>query len=159
MPQKAQEKVYQELELIFKASRNGYSGCGEHAFHGMKRQRSSSNQRAQAIENYCAKQGIAVAVNAILSEIAGQLRSTNPEVVKTAMERFARIPKRARDKVYQELDLILKASNPDYSGCAEYAFQDKKGQSSTPMQKARAIENYLAKQGIATAADPAEHKK
>ena len=82
--------------------------------------------------------------NAVFAEIASQLRSMNPEIVKIALERFSRMPKRARDKVYQEL--------------SEHAFHDKEGQSSTHQQRAWAIENYLAKQGIATAADPAEHQ-
>jgi hypothetical protein len=64
-----------------------------------------------------------------------------------AMKRFSSMPKKQRNKIYEEMLQILRSLNKDYSGNAEHAFHDTHGESSAPQQKAQAIEAYLAKTG------------
>lgn len=61
----------------------------------------------------------------------------------SAIGRFSRMPARARNAIYGKLYDILKPFANDYWGCSEDAFHDRRGQSSTPEQKAQAIEAYL----------------
>jgi F-box/WD-40 domain protein 7 len=60
-----------------------------------------------------------------------------------AMERFCLMPDQAKSRVYEALYHILKPFPNDYWGCAEDAFLNQHGLSSTPEQKAQAIEKYL----------------
>jgi hypothetical protein len=80
----------------------------------------------------------------ILEEIADQLESRDPRVVAEAMDRFGRMPKKAKDKAYRKLLGIFKRFRGDYPGFAEEAFHDQHGQSSTPAQKAQAIRKSIA---------------
>jgi hypothetical protein len=55
------------------------------------------------------------------------------------------MPKTAKDKIYGELYKMIELRlTDDYYGCAEHAFCNLYGQSSTPLEKAQAIRNYLA---------------
>ncbi len=77
--------------------------------------------------------------DAIFREIAGLFRKESSAI--EAMERFCRMPETARKKVYAELYGILRSSRTNFDrGCAQLAFHDEDGQSSTPNQKAFAIE-------------------
>jgi hypothetical protein len=81
--------------------------------------------------------------NAVFEEIAGLFESGDFYVI----ERFSKMPKSAKDKIYGELYKIIKPRltlTNDYDGCAEHAFRDLYGQSSTHLEKAQAIRNYLA---------------
>lgn len=92
--------------------------------------------------------------NEILEELAYTLEKgifeTNGSInylnQARAMDQFLKMPKAKRNKIYGELYKILKPLNliqQDYRGCAEHAFHDQNGQSSTPAQKAQAIRNFL----------------
>jgi len=76
----------------------------------------------------------------IFKEIAELFRSKY--TVIEAMERFSRMPKKAREKIYFELKQILWSFDWGIE-VAKNAFHDQWGLSSTPEQKAQAIENYL----------------
>ncbi len=60
-----------------------------------------------------------------------------------AMQRFLRMSGEERGKIYGELYELLKPFQNDYWRCAEHAFHDQHGLSSTFQQKAQAIRNYL----------------
>jgi hypothetical protein len=83
----------------------------------------------------------------VFEGIAGQLEDENPDIAEEALRRFLRMPKSAKDKIYEELYKII---NPrltqanDYDGCAEHAFRGQYGHSSTPLEKTVAIGNYPA---------------
>lgn len=65
-----------------------------------------------------------------------------------ALERFQRMPKNARNKIYGELYNILKECSllkNDYFGCGEHAFHNQFGQYATSDQKMMAIRNYTQK--------------
>jgi hypothetical protein len=84
--------------------------------------------------------------NDVFVEFMEMFEGSRSIIPEQAMDRFSRMPKAARNKIYGELYKILKASNliqNDYWGCAEHAFHDIQGQSSTFAQKAQAIRNYL----------------
>ncbi len=82
-------------------------------------------------------------------------KATNDEILKeiadlfmngdaTAMDRFSRMSQKEKNEIYGELYKIIKPSlSRDYFGCAEHAFLGTEGLSSTPQQKAQAIQNYL----------------
>ncbi len=55
MPPKAKNAIYGELYQIMAPFANDTPGCAEHAFHNQNGQRSTPEQRAQAILNYLAK--------------------------------------------------------------------------------------------------------
>lgn len=90
----------------------------------------------------------------ILNEIATLFKSENPQDYTRAVTRFSRMPKGTQDKIYRELECILKefmGKRPkililDETRNGEKAFNDKDGHSSSLSQKAEAIELYLAKQ-------------
>ncbi|MBS0604677.1 MAG: WD40 repeat domain-containing protein [Verrucomicrobia bacterium] len=82
---------------------------------------------------------------AIFKEIAELITSTDLLVWFDAMTRFKRMPAKAKNAIYDELYQIKAPFANDYPGCAEHAFHNQKGQSSTPEQRAQAILNYLAK--------------
>ncbi len=87
--------------------------------------------------------------NTIFEALAGQLESNNSEISNQAMQRFSRMPKREKNKIYGELYKILKPFNlipNDYCECGEHAFHEIMGQSSPSLEKAQAIRNYLQKQ-------------
>lgn len=88
--------------------------------------------------------------NKLLTAIASQIISPNisNDRYKTAMRTFSRMPKGIRNKIYEELYNICKPFKNDYWGCAEDAFHERKGQISSPAQKAEAIRAYLAKSGL-----------
>jgi WD40 repeat protein len=61
-----------------------------------------------------------------------------------ALERFSRMPKTAKNAIYKKLHEIRKPFDNDYDrNCAEDAFYNRNGQSSTPAEKAQAIRGYL----------------
>jgi WD40 repeat protein len=81
----------------------------------------------------------------VFKEIAGLFASDNPYLTRQAPERFLRMPKSAKDKIYGELYKIIEHRlTNNYWGCAEHAFHDQYEQSSTHLEKAEAIRNYLA---------------
>lgn len=67
------------------------------------------------------------------------------DAVSQAMERFSRMPQKAKNKIYGELHSILGLSSDDLKN-AEYSFLGQHGFGSTPEQKAQAIERYLESQ-------------
>jgi hypothetical protein len=80
--------------------------------------------------------------SAVFEEVANLLDSDSRKTIRQAMDRFSRMPKAARSKIYGELYKILKPLNlirNDYLGCGEHAFHHLQGESSTPAQKAEAI--------------------
>jgi hypothetical protein len=87
----------------------------------------------------------------IFKEIARMFRSRHH--AEEAMARFSAMPPGARTRIYQEHYRILSSTypeiyrllhpNPASPGSAEDAFHDRNGQTSTPNQKAQAIENCL----------------
>jgi hypothetical protein len=85
----------------------------------------------------------------VFEELARLLESPDEDLIQQAMDRFSRMPKAAKHQIYGELYKILKPLNliqNDYWGCAEHAFHNIHGQSSTPLQRAQAIRNYVSKQ-------------
>ncbi len=82
---------------------------------------------------------------AVFKEIADLLKSKDSVIAKDAMARFERMPPKAKNAIYGELYLIMAPLANDTPGCAEHAFHNENGQSSTPEQRAQAILNYLAK--------------
>ncbi len=84
--------------------------------------------------------------NTIFEEIAWKIEHPDQGRPTTeGIERFSRLPKSLRDKIYGELYRIIKSRlTKDYWGCSEHAFHDTHGQSATPLEKAQAIRNYLA---------------
>ncbi len=84
----------------------------------------------------------------VFEELAKLLESGDADLIQQAMDRFSRMPKAAKHQIYGELYQILKPLNliqNDYLGCAEHAFYNTHGQSSTPLQRAQAIQNYVKK--------------
>lgn len=76
----------------------------------------------------------------IFKEIADLFKSNVGDKIAEAIDRFTRMPKKQRSKIYKQLGLILKRSDSH----AENAFHNSNDQSSTAWQKAQAIEAYLA---------------
>ncbi|MBS0603868.1 MAG: WD40 repeat domain-containing protein [Verrucomicrobia bacterium] len=85
---------------------------------------------------------------AVFHEIADSLKSETPAIVKDAMDRFDRMPTKAKNAIYGELYSIMAPFANDYPGCAKDAFHNQNGQSSTPEQREEAIFNYLAKRSV-----------
>jgi hypothetical protein len=80
----------------------------------------------------------------VFQELAKLLKSEKSEnQIEHILERFSRMPKTAKNAIYGKLYEICKPFANDYWGCAEDAFYDQNGQSSTPFQKAQAIIDYL----------------
>jgi hypothetical protein len=78
---------------------------------------------------------------AILKEIARELERNTLK----GLERFSRLPTAIKNKIYGQLYQMIKPRLAnDYWGCAEHAFHDTHGQSSTPSEKAQAIGDYLS---------------
>ncbi len=78
----------------------------------------------------------------VFEQFADQFDSGKRRKIARAMDRFSRMPRNERGRVYHAMYELLKPSN-DYYGCGEHAFHDQYGLSSTPQQKAQAIRNYL----------------
>ncbi len=79
----------------------------------------------------------------VFKEIGELLKRENPQAVGHAIERFLRMPRTAKNAIYRKLYEICKPFANDYWGCAEHAFYNQHGQSSSPTQKAEAIGEYL----------------
>ncbi len=79
----------------------------------------------------------------VFQEIAELLKNENQHVVGHALERFSRMPRAAKNAIYGKLREICKPFVNDDLACAEHAFHDQQGQSSSPTQKAEAITKYL----------------
>ena len=82
----------------------------------------------------------------IFQELADRFAKMNKQNIleyATLTERFLRMPKKERWKIYGELYEILKPFSKDYWQCGEHAFHDQSGLRSTGEQKAQAITNYL----------------
>ncbi len=79
----------------------------------------------------------------VFREIVELLKSKNPEGIDQALERFSRMPKTAKNAIYGKLYQLCNPFVNDYGGCAEHAFHNQHGQSSSPAQKAKAIGEYL----------------
>jgi hypothetical protein len=75
-----------------------------------------------------------------LLEIAVKLKLGNPDSTH-----FAMLPEKIKGAVYDELRKIESFEN-DYPGCAEDAFWERNGLSTTNEKRAEAIENYSKKQ-------------
>ncbi len=104
---------------------------------------SGSRDNTIRIWNFDAKHTV------VFEELAKLLESGDADLIQQAMDRFSRMPKAAKHQIYGELYQILKPLNliqNDYWGCAEHAFHNIHGQSSTPLQRAQAIQNYVKKQ-------------
>jgi WD40 repeat protein len=83
----------------------------------------------------------------IFMEIADAFESQDQEEAEFALERFSKMPKAAKNKIFNELYKIIKPKlKRDYWRCAEHAFYEKNEQSATNAQRAEAIENYLKKE-------------
>ncbi len=80
--------------------------------------------------------------NVIYEELALVFEEGEPGPAR-AMQRFLSMAAEERGKIYAELYEILKPFQNGYWRCAEHAFHDQHGLSSTPQQKAQAIRNYL----------------
>lgn len=85
--------------------------------------------------------------NAILEELSCQFKNWDKANVCEAFERFSRMPKSARDKIYKELIAILQrdAAN-DGNGWMSTDLCKLPWHNGTPSQKAQAIMNYLLNQ-------------
>ncbi|MBS0604668.1 MAG: F-box/WD repeat-containing protein [Verrucomicrobia bacterium] len=83
--------------------------------------------------------------HAVFQEIAELIKSADHSIANDAMARFNNMPPGAKNSIYGELYQIMAPFANDYFGCAEHAFHNQHGQSSTPEQRAQAILNYLAK--------------
>ncbi len=81
----------------------------------------------------------------VFKELAHLFRG-DEMAVQQAMVRFSRMPEEAKNKIYGELQSILAPSSDEYSERTKDAFHGQKGQSSTSMQKALAIESYIDSQ-------------
>jgi WD40 repeat protein len=82
----------------------------------------------------------------IFTEIASALEGQDQKKAEFAMDRFSKMPKAAKNKVFHELyKIITPQLKPGDQGCAEDAFYEKNGQSATNAQRAEAIKNYLSK--------------
>ncbi len=79
----------------------------------------------------------------VFQQIAELLNSENQKEVGHALERFSRMPRAAKNAIYGKLREICKPFVNDDLACAEHAFHDQQGQSSSPTQKAEAITKYL----------------
>ncbi len=108
------------------------------AFHGHKLF-SASNDLTMKIWDFNAPD------DAVFKEIAEALKCEDPSIAKDAMDRFDRMSPKAKNAIYGELYQIMDPFENNYDGCAEHAFHNQNGQSSTPEQRAEAILNYLAK--------------
>ncbi len=86
-----------------------------------------------------------VSDEAVFNEIADLLKNEDPIIAEDAMARFNNMPPRAKNAIYGELYHIMAPFENDYFGCAEHAFHNLHGQSSTPEQRAQAVLNYLTK--------------
>ncbi len=80
--------------------------------------------------------------NTIFQEIATLLESGDGQAAEHAVDRFQQMPKTAKNAIYGKLYEILKPFANDYEGCAEDAFFNEEGQSSTYAQIAQAIRDY-----------------
>ncbi len=127
MPREQKEGVYEEL-LYLVALDHGYQGSAEDTFCD----RAAPEQRAQAIQNY------------LMQNIADLFQRGGDRNTADAMDLFARMPQAQREGVFGEIYRLVRF-NRDYWGCAEDAFYHRNGQSSTPNQKAEALQNYLIK--------------
>ncbi len=67
----------------------------------------------------------------IFSEIADLFSSEEPDSFKEAMDRFDRMPPRAKNAIYAHIE------------CGEDAFHNQNGMTSTPQQREQAIRNHL----------------
>jgi WD40 repeat protein len=81
----------------------------------------------------------------VFKEIAEHLIQTNDseEIIQNAMQRFSRMPQSQRNRIYEELYLLLKPEN-HYLGWGEHAFHHQYQLSCSPEVKGVAIMNYLA---------------
>jgi WD40 repeat protein len=80
----------------------------------------------------------------VFQEIVALLKTGTREATQQAIERFSGMPTTAKNAIYKKLHEICKPFNNDYNrNCAEDAFYNRNGQSSTPAEKAQAIQNYL----------------
>jgi WD40 repeat protein len=80
----------------------------------------------------------------IFMEIARGLGHWNQKEITLAIERFSKMPKAAKNKIFTELYKIIKPKlKRDYWGCAEDAFYGRNGQNAKNDQKAKAIQNYV----------------
>ncbi len=61
------------------------------------------------------------------------------------IDRFSKMPKKAKDKIYEELYKIIKHRlTNDYWRCAEHAFLRQNGQDATGFERGQAIMEYIA---------------
>jgi hypothetical protein len=114
LPTTIKNQIYGELYEVMKPLKNDYPNCAEDAFRDRNGQGATDAERALAIESYLAK---------------GQFRSLSQE---------------ERNQVYQELYQVIGHFENDYFGCAEDAFHNRNGQSSTLAQRLQAMKNYFA---------------
>ncbi|MBS0604671.1 MAG: F-box/WD repeat-containing protein [Verrucomicrobia bacterium] len=106
---------------------------------------------AQSLISYSSESGVIkkwdfnVSDEVILREIANLLQSDDTAIVENALVRFDRMPSKAKDAIYDELSNIMPFKNIDgfRNDCAENAFLNRNGMSSSAEQKRQAILNYL----------------
>lgn len=130
MPEKEKNGVFYELYLIFNPTHNNDPNFGKHAFYETHGLSSTSEQKALAIYNHLARK-------------IAKLFEGNEIDQKIAMERFNRLPLEIQWKVYYQMYKILNPASNDDSSYGQHAFNGKRGLSSTPEQKALAINNAL----------------
>jgi WD40 repeat protein len=82
--------------------------------------------------------------DALFTEIAKQFLDEDPMTQTKALGQFRKMPQTAKNKVYEQLYLLIKDRlTNDYGGCAQQAFYHDYEQFSTAEEKAQAILNYL----------------
>lgn len=128
MSKEQQQGVYKEL-----ANNHTFQGSAEDVFYELNGQSFTPQQKALAIENY------------LIQNIVDLLKSCDEKSAQTALSLFNRMPKEQKERIFEEL-YKLNIHTHEYWGCAEHVFYDREGQSSTLLQKAEAIQNYVNSQ-------------
>lgn len=129
LPEQEQKGVYWETYNNFRPQGDNDPGFGKHIFHD---EATSLQNKALAIHNH------------LLRKLA-YLFKVKPDDREHVMKKFMLLPVEVRGRAYYQMYLLLKR-NPDfkdYPNCGEHAFHDQYGLSSTPEEKAEALENCL----------------
>lgn len=92
----------------------------------------------------------------IFAQLMELLKREDPRVVAGALKRFSAMPRKEREKIYQELYRVLNPNTRE-SGSAEEDFHNLEDHFSTRWQKICALQNYLA--GLSTPIEPQEKRR
>ena len=129
--------IYEALYWI-QGIRPSYYGIGEDAFHGRKKQSSTTYEKISALFYVlCRKAGAG-------TYSRDHLFCSGSENSKTSSfeEHFSLVPDSSKSEIYKHLYEIQKPSN-SYWGIGEDAFHDRNGQSSTIAEKLEALRRHL----------------